>query len=163
MIDYKKLVTLADLANSLAAVDGEAVIAGGAPRNLLTGLPVRDIDVFAPTGSLGRLHLFEEVLGRKLAPVVTDSSADPYFGYRTYRSEDGKVDVVFVSDVQDHIDKFEDDLSQIYIDTTGLVVTPNALKALAAKRITLAPNVKAARVEKMRALYPDWEFLGPLD
>lgn len=165
---------------------GEAIIAGGAVRDTVTGKPVKDIDIFVMLTSdddkaSEKFAIACEKLAKKLGgELEIDSSPEFYCGQldlaRVTVKEEGEPDEIYEiigiwneypdNDVHD----YDFGLSQMFVTSSGLFMTPAAAKDLQNKTITYMHAGKMRdhdnrlrskrRLARLRAKYSDWTFVG---
>lgn len=154
------------------------IIAGGAPRDLLSGVAVKDIDIFVKqeledlnnengpfVSSCRRLagYLQGEAVFRPAHPNYPDM-----FDLCDIDGKYGPVQVIGLddSDPIDDVNNYDFDLSQVFITPGGLYGTQKAWEARAAGTITYTPSDLSApamvrskaRLGRLREKYPEWSF-----
>ena len=165
---------------------GEAIIAGGAVRDTVTGKPVKDIDIFVMlTDDDDKASEEFAIACAKLAKdlggeLELDCSPESYGGQfdlaRVTVKEEGAPDEIYEiigiweeypdNDVHD----YDFGLSQMFVTGRGLFMTPAAAKDLQNKTITYmhASTIRdrdnrlrsKRRLARLRAKYSDWTFVG---
>lgn len=165
---------------------GEAIIAGGAVRDTVTGKPVKDIDIFVmltddDDKASEKFATACEKLAKELGgEVELDCSPEAYGGQfdlaRITVKEEGEPDEIYEvigiweeypdNDVHD----YDFGLSQMFVTSSGLFMTPAAAKDLQNKTITYMHAGKLRdldnrlrskrRLARLRAKYSDWTFVG---
>lgn len=149
-MNLKSLHTLQRLA---AAIPG-AIIAGGAVRDGVLGIPLRDIDIVMPASTDAQvdeaLTAVNKATKRLLKPVTVPGGGYEE-SYLLFRSPDSKVELILTkTPSREHINTFHDDISRMYVDAQGLHIRPEALSALASKKVD-AVNASPVRVAKLKA------------
>jgi hypothetical protein len=156
------------------------IIAGGAPRDAISGVPIKDVDMF--------VAIKEEwwgvpdspfVLGCKRLAIQLGGTAEMQGTNPDYPEmfdlcniDCGNGDIVQVigitDDPVDDVQRYDFGLSQVFVTPTGVFFTEAAVKDRANKTITYTPSARddmralarsAARYERLRAKYPDWSFV----
>lgn len=165
---------------------GEAIIAGGAVRDTVTGKPVKDIDIFVMlTDDDDKASEKFAIACAKLAKELggeleLDCSPESYGGQfdlaRVTVKEEGEPDEIYEiigiweeypdNDVHD----YDFGLSQMFVTSSGLFMTPAAAKDLQNKTITYMHAGKLRdsdnryrskmRLARLRAKYQDWTFVN---
>lgn len=152
---------LAEL-SALATATG-IMIAGGAVRDAIVGVPRKDVDFLLDGGYPvdAALRRIKEVTGQSLEYVRAGSMPvenDYPSTFDLYRSGDGKYELVALTDTDDvdYVDGFDDKLSRMYIDANGDVhISADALDALASRTVGCV-SCSTQRAEKLKAKF------GPL-
>lgn len=172
--------TLQLLCGTARAVFGEqAIISGGAPRDVLSGAPVKDIDVFVKldVDQLGRadsdfVHQcaqFAALIGGAAEMRLSNESYINCFDLCdiTRGGVKGAVQIIGVTgDPADDVPKYDFDLSQVFVTPNGLFATEAAWQARVNRTITFTPSAcdekamlrSKARLERLRAKYQGWAF-----
>lgn len=169
----------------------QCVIAGGAPRDILSDKPIKDVDIFLNLESLpwrdthactSRDQFFESAC-REFATRIEDTEVvsiefnDPQPEYEVgldicdIETTHGPLQLIGLYDrnpIEDIVN-FDFGLSKVYVDCTGVFMTVDAMLDRHNKTITYTPtkwaDEKAAkrsyhRLQRLRAKYPDWTFVG---
>lgn len=156
-----------------------AIIAGGAPRDVLSGVPVKDIDVFVELNAdqLGEPES-EFVLACRIFALAIGGEAEMRPSNGDYArfldlcdiTKDGVKGAVQVIGLTcnpiDDVPKYDFDLSQVFVTPTGLFMTQAASMARTLRVITFTPSAadaatmlrSKARLERLRAKYQGWQF-----
>lgn len=159
------------------------IIGGGAPRDVLSGVEVKDIDIFV---KIKDLDWDDPLVFKRLAAgFAATLSGRPEFrepvemeGYDAlfdiceflpHGPFDGlpliQVVAVGVNPIDD-VHEYDFGLSQVFVTPAGAFFTEAAINDRAAKTITYidrgrsdAANLRSAqRLERLKAKYPDWAF-----
>ena len=157
----------------------EVIISGGAPRDVLSGTTVKDIDVFVSIDmeQLGRADSGFVKYCREFAAMVGGvpefrPSVEHYVNCFDLCdiTKDGVKGAIQIiggdGDPVDGVPKYDFDLSQVFVTPKGLFGTQAAWAARASKTITFTPSAfddkamlrSKARLERLRAKYPGWAF-----
>jgi hypothetical protein len=158
---------------------GNAIVGGGAPRDLLNGAAVRDIDVFVlcdetPTDAENsdfaqRCKTLAALLGGQAAVRPAAEEYPGIFDLCDITCADlPTIQVVGLTcDPIDDVCNYDFDLSQFFATGAGVFGTEVAWKARAAKTITYTPSVgdtdasrlrSKARLGRLREKYQGWTF-----
>lgn len=160
----------------------EVVIAGGAPRDILSGAPVKDIDIFVPVelqeGKETPFYRGCEMLaaqyeGNAVFQPVSEEYPDCY-GICDIETDRGLFQVIGLDRPPlDDLHHYDFGLSQVAITPNGLLFTEAAVRDRANKTITYTPHFpddkaierSRKRLARLRAKYPGWAFVNcePLD
>lgn len=157
----------AKLAELAAKLPAGCFIMGGAVRNILTSHPVKDIDIFIPRDvTWGR---FADILDSVPVPwYEIDDNEDRQEAYDEVKGagelevaksywEDWNVDVIECDNLMRQLDRFPDDISQVWMAHSGAIFkTVRADLAFRSKRIEIEARCQKPRVQRLRELYPDW-------
>lgn len=169
--------------DAILAILPGAYIAGGYVRDLLLNVDPRDIDILmdAPGPTPEELDNLGRLLGVSfhLHVFPDEISAEEYQreGGRTsdivqvWKTDDATVDIIVVDDVGVHIREFPDSISQCWYGPiegqagyacggvereNALACTPAFLAAHEHKFITYRGTAGTARLEKLKAKFPDY-------
>ncbi len=156
----------------------ELIIAGGAPRDILSQVTVKDIDVFVklPCGETNS-HYFSSscaALAEKINGKLTLRPSNPeyasYFDLADIEFPNSStIQIIGINDNPiDDVMKYDFGLSQIFITPQGLFMTEKAAEDRTNKTITHTPstfdkfatNRSKARLCRLRAKYSEWVFLN---
>ena len=136
----------------------EAVVAGGAVRDMLLDKPISDIDVFYK----GELN------DEKLKSFFTDvkSNGSPYpDGFNVTHTIISKtfpvpIQLIQVEDIKKHIDTFPSPMMRVYVDNFGLHgVEPSFLSDASVNEFYWDKEVDIAYFTKIKAKYYDWHHI----
>lgn len=157
----------------------QAIIAGGAPRDILEGRPVKDIDVF--------VRISCDEAGTKKFRQNCEEFADFFGGEAAFRpcepgytdhfdlcdvTHDGgcKFEVIAVyTDPAADVHNYDFGLSQVFVTPNGIFQSPKAVEDSRAKKITYLHNPdrttsayyrSKARLARLREKYTDWDFVN---
>lgn len=157
----------------------DLIIAGGAPRDILSGVKIKDIDVFVSlnpeelgqpdTAFVRACRAFATCINGEAVMRLSNESYVNCFDLCDITKDGvaGAVQVIgVVGSPIDDVPKYDFDLSQVFVTPEGLFGTAAAWSARAAKRITFTPSAgdakamlrSKARLERLRAKYFGWEF-----
>lgn len=159
------------------------IIGGGAPRDTLSGVEVKDIDVFVkiedgewddPLVFKNRAEYFAAILGGRpefrepvdmegyeaLFDICEFLPQGPFAGFPVVQ-----VVAVGVNPIDD-VHEYDFGLSQVFVTPAGVFFTEAAAQDRATKTITYidrgrsdAANLRSAqRLERLKVKYPDWAF-----
>lgn len=160
--EVMNLIGLAASVNT-AFPELRATIAGGAVRDAILGKPIRDIDMFVEDAP--DLDVLGSIFGVKF------SKFEHEFDYN--EDEDRKsqivavwhgegegnvygVDIIQVDDIEQRIDEFPDNISQVYIDARGLTLMPEFINGHMHKRMTYRDSAGTDRLLKLIDKFPDY-------
>lgn len=158
----------------------ETIIAGGAPRDTLMGVEVKDIDVFVQIDlTPGENTLFTR---------CCEDFADFLGGEAKFRKAQKDYNVFNLCDIIipdnwpvqiigleqlpiDDVPLYDFGLSQMFVTPTGLFLSPAAISDMTSKTITYQPRIfeqvdeprvkrSKARLERLRAKYVGWNFVN---
>lgn len=156
-----------------------AIVSGGAPRDVLSGVAVKDIDIFVTldTEQLGQpeshfvlcCRLFAAAVGGEAVMRLSNESYVNCFDLCdiTQDGVKGALQIIGVSgDPADDVPLYDFDLSQVFVTPRGLFATEAAWRARAARTITFTPSAgdeksllrSKARLDRLRAKYTGWTF-----
>lgn len=175
-----KLTDLQNLVTEIRRVLPDAVISGGAPRDIMHGKPVKDIDVMASQldrdGDVaGILALIAQRVGGTFHYTEPqDPSGDASFEYEIAMPDMPRLNVISlegfeITDPIENLFDFDFGLSQIAVLPSGVLMTPAFLHDQELLRITyMGDNGKAEwridssakRLQRLKAKYPQWEFVN---
>lgn len=173
MTTIKQLQDLVSLARVSFCTE-HLIIAGGAPRDILNGAPVKDIDVFVNIESsedrfASRCEWFAKEIGGKLTLRESDPNYPDIFNLADIECDNGIVQIVgLYENPIDDVVKYDFTVSQVFVTPAGVFMTPAYVEDSRAKIIRYQPSnletaaVKrsAARLERLRLKYPasEWSF-----
>ncbi|OJA27781.1 hypothetical protein [Burkholderia ubonensis] len=172
-----QITDLQNLVTAIRRVYPDAVISGGAPRDILHGKPVKDIDVM--TGyDVGRsgLEKIAMIVGGKLDVIEPkDPSGVEEFEYEIHFA-DGRprlniidLNPFEITDPLENLLDFDFGLSQVAVLPTGLIHTPAFIRDATRGTITYMGdngkeywriNSSAKRLQRLKAKYGGWTFLN---
>lgn len=154
----------------------QLIIAGGAPRDVLTGVPIKDIDIFVRMPEDGDATWFSarcQALATFMDWKVDLRPSNPeyayYFDLADFHDATGKLVAQVIGLFDDPVDdvvKYDFDLSQIFVTPNGVFVTEAAHAARQARTISYVPSAQdqfalyrsKARLGRLRAKYDGWTF-----
>ncbi len=172
-----KLTDLQNLVTEIRRVYPDAVISGGAPRDLLHGKPIKDIDVMTgqevTARSLGRLA---DIVGGKFDVIEPqDPSGVEEFEFEIH-FDDGRprlnvidLNPFEIKDPLENLLDFDFGLSQVAVTPSGIIHTPAYVSDALNGTITyMGDNGKEAwridssakRLQRLKLKYPRWEFVN---
>lgn len=178
-LDIQKLQHLCSIGQSCFS-DSGLIIAGGAPRDVLSGVAVKDIDMFV---SIKDLELGSDTPFTRACLLL----ADWLQGTAAFRppapeypdaldlcditgTKDGVLQVVGLRDAApiDDVPSYDFGLSQVFVTPTGLFFTEAAAEDRQNKTITHVAKYRdehaqlrsKARLGRLREKYQGWEFLN---
>ncbi|KWH50737.1 hypothetical protein [Burkholderia cepacia] len=172
-----KLTDLQHLVTEIRRVYPDAVIAGGAPRDILHGKPVKDIDVMTGyTVARTDLERLAYIVGGKFdVREPQDPSGVEEFEFEIH-FDDGRprLNVIDLNPFEiknplENLHDFDFGLSQIAVTPWGVLSTDTYLSDERHMRITyMGDNGKAAwridssakRLQRLKAKYPLWTFVN---
>lgn len=156
------------------------IIAGGAPRDVLSGVPVKDIDIFVQLDE--RDGGQDTAFTRGCASLAAAIGGTPEFRPAAEEYADildlcditspGVHGVVQVIGIDEHpvddVPHYDFGLSQVFVSPTGMFFTEAAIRDRAHKTITHVPTYhdehgfqrSKARCERLRAKYSGWTFVN---
>lgn len=157
-----------------------AVVAGGAVRDLLHGNPIKDIDVFIEKSRDEEDYTdstYTESLAKKVAKAF-DSYAvtTSLIGYEassegdTYATFDIEMplpmpplNLIFVADIEAALNEFPDTISQVWLDGSGKVVFSDGHQQAVQSQViqhTLRDDDERAqkRLRKLEGKFPNFKF-----
>jgi hypothetical protein len=157
---------------------GELIIAGGAPRDVLSGVQVKDIDVFIRMGEedfdgkqfAQHCRVFATVLGGTLELRPSAPEYPDIFDLADIHAPNGLgvVQMVGLYDKSpiDDVVLYDFGLSQVFVTPKGLFFTEAAIRDRQNKTITYLPSSpndaavlrSKARLERLRQKYIGWTF-----
>jgi hypothetical protein len=156
-----------------------AIVSGGAPRDVLSGVPVKDIDIFVKLdeSQLGKpdsdfvqqCSRFALLVGGESEMRLSNESYINCFDLCDITKDGvkGALQIIGVAgDPVDDVPKYDFDLSQVFVTPNGLFATEAAWRARANRVITFTPSASdekallrsKARLERLRAKYQGWAF-----
>ncbi|MDR5812001.1 hypothetical protein QCE62_00165 [Caballeronia sp. LZ033] len=155
----------------------DAVISGGAPRDILHGVPVKDIDLMTGYGVTKTVleRLAEAVGGTFVVEEPLDPSGMEEFEWEIDMGLGRPainvicLDPFEITDPVDNLHDFDFGLSQIAVTSHGAVMTPAAALDIACNRITYMGDrgredwriaSSAKRLKRLEAKYPNRIFLN---
>jgi hypothetical protein len=166
------------LFDKIIAIFPGAAIAGGFLRDTLMGKPVSDLDIFwtgfpshkqlADLGALCNTVVDSEPNWQRLKEEYNDG--DDRESCMDYLFEGQGVDLICVPDVRAHIHDFPDNISKVWYasntlgDSNCLWRDASFIYGHANKVIRCRSTAPEARIEKLKAKYPDYSvaFVPPL-
>lgn len=172
-----KLTDLQNLVTEIRRVYPDAVISGGAPRDILHGKPVKDIDVMTgrDVHRAGLERLADIVGGKFDVNEPQDPSGDEEFEFEIHFA-DGRprlniidLNSFEITDPLENLLDFDFGLSQVAVVPKGIIYTSAYTWDAQNGSITyMGDNGKAAwridssakRLQRLRAKYPRWEFVN---
>ncbi|KVO83305.1 hypothetical protein WL21_09745 [Burkholderia ubonensis] len=172
-----KLTDLQNLVTEIRRVYPDAVISGGAPRDILHGKPVKDIDVMTGRSvhRAGLEHLAHLVGGRLDVTEPQDPSGIEEFEFEIH-FDDGRprLNVIDLNPFEitnplENLHDFDFGLSQIAVTPWGVLSTDSYLRDDIAGTITyMGDNGKEAwridssakRLQRLKAKYPERVFVN---
>lgn len=175
MITISQIQTVCGFAR-MAFNTEQLIIAGGAPRDILSGVAVKDIDVFvkvSPEDLQGDNSAFKtrcNCLTNMILGVAHFREAIEGYGVDICDIVDtayGEVQIIGIyEDPITDIGNFDFDLSQVFVTPNGLYHRDAAISARNSRTITYIGNPvddsamyrSKERLDRLRAKYPDWKF-----
>lgn len=157
----------------------DLIISGGAPRDILSGVAVKDIDVFVSIDAeqLGTVdsdfvkgcHAFAQAIRGEAVMRLSNEGYVNCFDLCDITKDGitGAVQVIgVVGNPIDDVCKYDFDLSQVFVTPGGVYGTAASWAARAAKCITFTPSAtdekaayrSKARLGRLRAKYIGWQF-----
>lgn len=145
-----------------------AVIAGGYIRDLLLGLPARDIDIMVEADPTeGELRQLERLLGVYFAELdfkeKEEYQANEEGFTRTsdikkvYKDDEHNVaDIIVVSSIRTHIREFPDNISKCWYSVDGVTVMSEFIYGHANKIIKYRNGAPEPRLLKLMSKFPDY-------
>jgi hypothetical protein len=155
----------------------ELIIAGGAPRDILSGVPIKDIDIFLPVeleeGTNTQFYRGCGILaaaygGTPVFQPVSPEYPDCY-GICDIQTDLGLFQVIGLDRPPlDDLQHYDFGLSQVAVTPTGLLFTEAAFRDRQGKTITYTPHQPDAkavvrsqkRLARLRAKYEGWQFVN---
>lgn len=156
------------------------IIAGGAPRDVLSAVPVKDIDIFVQlderdggqdTPFTRACINFASLLNgtAEFRPAAEDYADILDLCDITEPTTHGTVQIIGIDDHPiDDVPRYDFGLSQVFVTPGGLFFTEAAIRDRQARTITHFPTYhdeygfrrSKARLERLRAKYQDWTFVN---
>jgi hypothetical protein len=155
----------------------EVIIASGAPRDILSGVPVKDIDIFVPVDleegddtqfTRGCQRLAAAYDGEAVFQPVSEDYPDCY-GICDVQTDRGLFQVIGLDRPPlDDLHDYDFGLSQVAITPKGLLFTEAAIRDRQNRTITYTPSTHDAlsversrkRLARLRAKYVGWTFVN---
>ncbi|MDR5879031.1 hypothetical protein [Caballeronia sp. LZ032] len=155
----------------------DAVISGGAPRDILHGVPVKDIDLMTGYGVTKTVleRLAEAVGGTFTVREPLDPSGMEEFEWEIDIGLGRPainvicLDPFEITDPVDNLHDFDFGLSQIAVTPNGVVMTPSAVQDMYLHTISYEGDrgredwriaSSAKRLKRLEAKYPRWAFVN---
>jgi hypothetical protein len=129
----------------------DLLIIGGAVRDSLFGREVKDVDHIT-TSSL-TVQALVPLWNLKNISDPTYEDTDMVF-----QNEDKSKDLLFVTDLWHRVACFPDSISQCWFDGTNVYGTTEFMKTYMTEIVTYASNIKAERLGRLKAKYPEFTF-----
>lgn len=175
----EQIQALTELVSSLRFWFGNdrVIIAGGAPRDILSGVPVKDIDIFVPVELeegvdtpfyRGCKRLARKYDGNPVFRPVSPEYPDCY-GICDIETDLGIFQCIGLDrDPLDDLHHYDFGLSQVAVTPNGLLFTSAAVQDRAARTVTYTPHYPDAlaiersrkRLGRLRAKYAGWTFVN---
>lgn len=163
-MNYAAIATQEPKLNAILAAVPGAIIAGGYLRDLLLDKPTRDIDIFMERmPSLYEINALNALLGCTLFERVIDIDENytPEGGRTSdirvvYQTDDERVNVIVVDNVQTHILEFPDNISKVFYGPDGLGAHAEFTHGHEQMVIRYRVSAAAARLVKLQAKFPDY-------
>jgi hypothetical protein len=163
-INYEHILDLqAIIAATIESGATDAIVAGGAVRDMLLGKPIKDIDVFY-TGDLDQKKVYQHF--KKLGDLLTEEELDDLYGdsdwqvtQQALRYEDVEYPVQLIrvnGTLDDHIATFGVGISKVMVDANGLVIPNEFLSGMAWKILSFGECGDTYK-NKMIEKFPDYE------
>lgn len=163
----------AELLNNVTRASGyryHGVIAGGAPRDYILGLDVKDIDIFVPNWPAdGDVPRFIEGLEARGWEYEGETTRETYHGaFRVFNFvvEDTPIQMILLEGTfEDHFNRFDHSLTRCYYRPfEGLQLKPEFLRSMHNRVINLWQGHDRERtiermdglVDKLNAVDPGW-------
>lgn len=138
----------------------DALIAGGAARNLRTKKPIKDIDVFIPKTVTAETVAKAVGASGECAQVAGYDGANmnvfkgyTYFGF--------PIDFIQVDEPRERWRMFPDTISQMWVGPSGIQASMAANLAIIHKTIECT-NISEKRLARLQELYPEtdgWKYV----
>ena len=160
IFDKEHLSNLEDILHFVKQAGAtEAIVAGGAVRDMLLGKPIKDIDVFY-TGELSNVE--------KYFTVETIEDDESYEGtefsvthrHVTYEYCDYPIQLIKVDNLRKVVDIFGCNLSKTAFEEVGVVLFPDFMEGVRTHKVVIDNNCKTEEfAQRIKEKYSDWEVV----